>query len=175
MSKFGISLAEKPLLNYLVDGGRVEHQECIKLILRFIAEATTDPEVVEVCKSYDLTGKDLFSLYFEILQNSYPHSVLNSGGPLLLPTLIFMEPFRLASAARLIKINEKENKTHDEAITETAKSIAENTWNSHYSAGQTLEFGKLKKSKQSRKSCAVWIIAGILTILVAVIFRACAG
>lgn len=94
MSKTLISIAEKPILNYLRDGGSVENLD-ENLISNFFGMALRDDEVRQAVMAAQFSPEDLCLVLITILKR-YPHHCLNVGGPLLVSTLVFMEPFRPA-------------------------------------------------------------------------------
>ena len=171
MSKTLISIAEKPILNHLRDGGSVENLD-ENLISNFFETALRDDEVRQAVLAAQFSPEDLCLVLITMLKR-YPHHCLNVGGPLLVSTLVFMEPFRLESIGRLSQKYEQEGKSRQGAIIQAASEIADVILSAHEAAGKTMDFVSLKIATEKRNNNWSWILGIGFTILLVVLLKSC--
>ena len=173
MSKVAISFAEKGILNFLRGGGQWENLP-EKELGRFFKTVLEDEEIKNIIKEYNLTLEDLAMIYIgaAILHR---HECLNVGGPLLIPTLLFMEPFRLASICRVMQSEERDGKNRKEAIPVAVFVAVDAIYNSHKAAGkvQPIVNTATMNTLKEEHGCAGWIVAGIITLLLVLCLKAC--
>ena len=137
MSKVLISLAEKPMLNKLRQGVRVDSDEFNSLVKEFCLKVVKDEEVYNTIREYDLTPSDLETIYLAMAR-AYPDKCLDVGGPLLVATLPFMEPLRLASIARMANSNQDNGFTREMALRAAARDVADWIYDAHAAASQVM-------------------------------------
>ena len=171
MSQVRISFAEKPMLNYLSKGGHVDDSEFQNYLQQFLQTAMMQEEINEVMRNYSLSAFELYAISSTLLA-AFPTKVLDVGGPLLVQTLVYMEPFRLASIARLIKSYEDDGKTHNEAIFQAAYDVGNIIVDAHSQAGKVKSIANVTEKSYSN-SCLSTIIGIIITVGLALALRQC--
>lgn len=172
VSKVQISFAEKPILNYLREGGNIVSTDGINLVANFVMQALKDDDVLKATITYNLSAKEL-CLVFVTMQAINPHACLDMGGPLLVPTLVFMEPFRLESIGRLVEKYQEEGYDRESAITQASSDISKVIFSTHQQAGKTMCFEHLKQVTQKRDNVFSWVIGLGSIILVALLLKSC--
>lgn len=95
MTKVGISLAEKRLLEHLRLGGRPDDQVGRELIWKFATKMWSEGAVAAALKQHGVTIQEVATMYLAVIDGLMPEPWMNVGGPLLVPTQWFMEPHRL--------------------------------------------------------------------------------
>jgi hypothetical protein len=173
MRKIAISFAEKGILNFLRGGGQWE-QLPEKELGRFFKTVLEDEEIKNIIEEYNLTLEDLATIYIGAAI-FHRHECLNVGGPLLIPTLLFMEPFRLASICRIMQSEERDGKNRKEAIPAAVFVVISAIYDSHKAAGKVQQIVNVTAENTPEKGngCAGWIVAGIITLLLIFCLNAC--
>jgi hypothetical protein len=95
MSKYGVCLAEKPLLQHLCRGGSVRDDAGAVMVREFIEKITNDPAISAIIARHNLTSEDLAALYAAAIDHMMPTPWMNAAGPMLAVTAFFVEPHRL--------------------------------------------------------------------------------
>ena len=172
MSQVQISIAEKPLLRFLCDGGEFSPETCEHFIADFLKVALRDGEVRAAASTYGFSSQEL-CIVFTTMQFAHPAECLDIGGPSLLPTLVFMEPARLESLGRLAKKFETEGLPREKAIVKAANEVADDIYAAHRDAGKVIAFADLKRQASAKSGFGIWIL-GIATIVIFVLLiRTC--
>ncbi len=128
-----INLAEKRLLNHLQLGGTVTDSVGKQLVGRFAQKAWADSHIRSICQRYDFDFEDVCVIYAAMIQSLMPNPCISSGGLLLVPTLFFMEPFRLEAMLSQLHgdLQGRVGQERREFIIETAEAAANECWISH--------------------------------------------
>lgn len=95
MAAFAISVAEKRLLHHLQVGGSVQDEVGRQLVGRFAHKMWAQSEIKSILTQYEFTLQEIALMYAETIHSLMPNPCIEKGGPLLVPTLFFMEPHRL--------------------------------------------------------------------------------
>ncbi len=136
MSKIEISQSEKPLLLHLKNGGSPKDDKGHDCIAHFVTAALKDEEVNTVLKRHDASQSDAYMIYRAMLDATMPNPCIEAGGPLLVPTLFFMEPVRLdallADVRRLAV--QKNNLERNMILVEASEICARQVWTAHTQA-----------------------------------------
>lgn len=97
MGSVSINLAEKRLLKHLSSGGQPHDEVGAALVARFATKVWGDSSVAPALREHGVTLDELAGLYGVVLADLMPEPWMNVGGPLLVPTQWFMEPYRIES------------------------------------------------------------------------------
>ena len=95
MGQLSVNLGEKKLLRHLELGGTVVDPVGRELGLAFMQAANKEPEVRKLLAEHHITSAEMAFTYASIIADLMPNPAINVGGPLLVPTLLFMEPQKL--------------------------------------------------------------------------------
>lgn len=95
MAGMGLAMIDKEIMEFLRLGGMIESATGTGLIAKFISKALSDAEIKKIATASDIDATTLTLMYSHMLRKLMPDPTIKSGGPLLVPTLVFMEPFRL--------------------------------------------------------------------------------
>lgn len=180
MSKFSINIAEKPILNFLKHGGNIHSSECNILIAAFIDKALKDQEIKEIFMEYGFPREFYIALYKSMLI-SQKNPVINVSGPLLVPTLVFMEPFRLRSLLALLAQESSSvtsKKEFVDALTKVSFEVADMIYNSHTKAYGRCDYLDNKTAKPASEEkeqygCCGWILGTFFTIMIVMVLKSC--
>ncbi len=95
MGQLSINLGEKKLLRHIELGGTTVDAVGRELVLAFVQNAQKEPEIRRLLSEHNLTVAEMAAMYAAIIMDLMPSPAINAGGPLLAPTLLFMEPQKL--------------------------------------------------------------------------------
>lgn len=167
MSKVAISIAEKRLLKHLAAGGSVDDATGQSFVAAFVNRALTDSEVMEVVRRTGTGPAELRFLYTVMIRVLMPNPAIKCGGPLLVPTLVFMEPHRLELLLKLCR-QMSEGLTDKEMLRVTAdvaETVAKDIWLSHNEA-----YGEQSlKGVRTSSGCLMIIAAPLAWMVLTVI------
>jgi len=103
MSKVGISIAEKRLMEHLRRGGTPVDAVGRELVQQFVAKASRDSDVHRIIVELQPTTGELELVVVSSIASLMPNPCIQVGGPMLVPTLLFMEPEKLRDL--LVSVN----------------------------------------------------------------------
>jgi len=95
MSKVAIAMAEKRLMRHLQRGGVVDDPVGLDLTRGVIAKASADNDVQQVIRDREATPDEMRVMYQFVIDGLMPNPCMNVSGPMLVPTVLFLEPHRL--------------------------------------------------------------------------------
>ena len=161
MSKITISTAEKPLLLHLKNGGKISDDVSHDHLACFVTKALKDDDVKAVVDRHNSSSSDLYLIYRAMIDATMPNPCIEAGGPLLVPTLFFMEPIRfdalLADVNRLTV--QKSNMERQMILVDISEVCAKNVWYAHTKAR-----GESRYFTQARSGCLGVILIGIFIV-----------
>ena len=161
MTKLEISTAEKPLLLHLKNGGNADDDKAHDCIANFVTAVSQDDEIKGIVDRHGSSSGDLYMIYRVMLDATMPSPCIEAGGPLLVPTLFFMEPIRLdallADVSRLAA--EKQNYERKMILIEASEICAKQVWKAHTQAR-----GESRFLNERKGGCLGLIVFGVLLI-----------
>ena len=97
MGALKIKLAERHMMEHLRLGGTLGATDNMgrKLVQAFTRKVFQESNIKQICDNYDFTPAEIEAVIYAMIEELMPNPVIDIGGPLLVTTLIFMEPDRL--------------------------------------------------------------------------------
>jgi len=166
MSAQSINFAEKRLLNHLQLGGSVTDDVGRQLVMRFAQKAWSDSQIRAICERQGFDLEDICVIYAAMIQSLMPNPCIAAGGLLLVPTLFFMEPFRLeAMLSQLHRDLQGRVGTERRAfIIEIASEAARQCWEAHSAARGEARFEIVNVGgRASAGGCLGVLVMGVLS------------
>lgn len=163
MSKLTLSLAEKGLLSHLQLGGSVFDPVGKEYLVKFATKALGESEIAEIAKRYNISHQDICLIYANMVSELMPNPCIESGGPLLVPTLFFMEPFRFQGLASEISARTS-GQSEDERMRimmELSFAAARQTWEAHTAARGEAKFVIRDAGGRKSTGCLGLVVIGL--------------
>jgi len=162
MSKISINIAEKGLLTHIRMGGSVFDPVGKEYLVKFATKALSDSSISEIARRYNISHQDICLIYANMISELMPNPCIDSGGPLLVPTLFFMEPFRFEGLASEISARTAGDSDDERLrkLMELSFAAARQTWNAHTTARGEARFVIQDLGGKKSTGCAGLIIIG---------------
>ena len=174
MGALKVKLAERKIVEHLQLGGEINDTIGKELVQAFTQKVFQEANIRKICDENKFTPAEVESIIYFMTQELMPKPAINSGGLLLVTTLMFMEVQRLEEL--FVRINHKvENDTalSDDPITNKmmyiaseSKETAKIVWDTHamHRGEQPFPIQNVGGLKTASGGCASMLILGSGTI-----------
>jgi hypothetical protein len=95
VGKVEISFEEKRIFHHLRLGGPIQDEVGRRLVQKFIRRVWAQTEIHRIATMHGFSSTDLEAIYAGTIEALMPAPWMNFDGPRLVPTVFFLEPFRL--------------------------------------------------------------------------------
>jgi len=172
MGALTIKLAESKILQHLQLGGKIDDNIGTELVQTFTRKVLGESNIKQICDKNGFTSSEIEMVIFSMTKELMPNPAINSGGILLVTTLMFMESQRLEELLRIINQESEASDpgTTRETIIETqAGNTARMVWDTHTSqrGEQPFHVKDVGGLKSAGGGCAtIFVVGGFLVIAV---------
>ena len=182
MGALSIKLAESKILQHLQLGGQINDNIGTQLVQAFTQKVFRESNIKQICENNGFTPTEIEAVINSMTKELMPNPAINSGGILLVTTLMFMEPKRLEELlTRINSYTESETLSDDPAtnratiIATQSAMIARLVWDNHTNqrGEQPFHIQDAGGLKSAGGGCATLFVAGgFLVVAVERVFEA---
>ena len=124
MGALSIKLAESKILQHLQLGGKINDNIGTQLVQAFIQKVLRESNIKQICDNNSFTPTEIEAVIQSMTKELMPNPAINSGGIVLVTTLMFMEPKRLEELLTRINRYTESETLSDDPATNRATIIA---------------------------------------------------
>lgn len=170
MGALTVKLAERKIVEHLQLGGEIHDSIGKELVQAFTQKVFQQSDIRKICEDNQFSPAEIESIIYFMTGELMPNPAINSGGLLLVTTLMFMEPHRLEELLEGInnKLNDEQQLSDDPDINKAllinkeSRKVARLVWDVHTSqlGEQPFPIQNVGGLKNASGGCAAMLVIG---------------